>query len=73
MDMWASLQRKLCYQNDDYPEIKEELKRYSNLLAYVDESMDNTSAKSQQLINMSNPLMVKEETKKLVLRRNYSI
>ena len=50
MDMWASLQRKLCYQKEDYPEIKQELKRNADMLEIIDNTLDEMREESKELI-----------------------
>ena len=68
MDMWASLERKLCYQKDDYPEIKEELKRNAEIISYIDDTMDKIGEESKKLINNQNNIITssQEKTKKLI-------
>ena len=54
MDMWASLEHKLCYQKEVDPSIRKEVKEMAGIIQIIDENMNSTIKESINLKNKSN-------------------
>ena len=50
MDMWASLEHKLCYQKATSDDLKQELKNLSSVIRVIDENMEKTIQQSRDLV-----------------------
>lgn len=50
MDMWASLEHKLCYQKDVNVNLKQELKNASEVISIIDKTMDEIIDKSREMV-----------------------
>lgn len=67
MDMWASLEHKLCYQKEVEPTIRMELTRIANVISCIDNNMDSIIQESQKLIQDQNNVKCK---KKIINSKN---
>lgn len=62
MEVWASVEHKLCYQKEAGPEVKDELNRYADIFRVIDENMDKTIWQSRKLIEQKEKGIVKKKT-----------
>ncbi len=59
MDMWASLEHKLCYHKNVSDEMRLELSRMSKTIKVIDEMMDQIIEKSRELIKEKSKVKTK--------------
>ena len=59
MDMWASLEHKLCYHKNVSDEMRLELSRMSKTMKVIDEMMDQIIEKSRELIKEKSKVKTK--------------
>ena len=50
MDMWASLEHKLCYHKEVDTHTKLELRRLANVVTFIDNNMEDMIGKSRELV-----------------------
>ena len=50
MDMWASLEHKLCYHKEVDTHTKLELRRLANVVSFIDNNMEEMIVKSRELV-----------------------
>ena len=50
MDMWASLEHKLCYHKEVDTHTKLELRRLANVVSFIDNNMEEMIGKSRELV-----------------------
>lgn len=60
MEMWASVEHKLCYKKDVDPSVKDELKKLSTIILTIDNNMNKIIEESKLLVER------KRKKKKLV-------
>ena len=49
MEMWASLEEKICYHKETSPKLSEDLKRIADNLATFDKKIDYLRNESQKI------------------------
>ncbi|MDD5827395.1 MAG: hypothetical protein PUD25_06510 [Bacilli bacterium] len=74
MDMWASLEHKLCYHKEVDSRTNLELKRIANVVGNIDESMEEIIKKSRNLVAQKSKKKVrkKEITDSMLNKENQS-
>lgn len=61
MDMWASLEHKLCYHKEVDSRTNLELKRIANVVGNIDESMEEIIKKSRNLVAQKSKKKVRKK------------
>lgn len=70
MDMWASLEHKLCYHKNVSNETRLELLRMSGTIKVIDEMMDGIIETSKELVKTKNKKLAKSKSKELIKSKN---